>query len=196
MTSQAQTQVRGRFRDGGTDTIDTAPTWLAAENTNHSLDVTDGNAKFRLRYMLQENSAASGNETWTIRSQKNGAGGYLAVTTSTLGCRSADVSSSVDNAALTVQRLTAGTGSFIAGQYDETGATAAAVISASNHTEYEYGLELVAAEVVDGDFFDFRIYRTTTALSVYTVTLRITTIKTAASNIGMMTGSVMGPPYF
>src|ERR1043165_5688212 len=123
MTTQAQTQAHARFRSD-TSGVDATPTWLANEDTNYTADLTGGNLTLRVRFSVQENGTSSGSSNWTLRLSKNG-GAYSAVTTATTSVKSdSAASSSADETAVTVARLTAGTGSFINGLYDETGATA------------------------------------------------------------------------
>lgn len=178
MTSEAQTQAHARFRsDAGT--ADAAPTWYANEDTNYTADLSGGNLTLRVRFSVQENSVASTSTNWILRLSKNG-GAYGAVTTATSSVKSIDAGSSADETAITTRRLTAGSGSFINGLYDETGSTGALQITANNHTEFEYGIQLVAADVAHNDTLDFRVYRNTTAFTTYSVTPRITVSKPVA----------------
>lgn len=173
-----------RFRDGGTDTVDSTPTWLAGEDTNVNIDVSSGNIKLRLRFAVQETGGADDSAApYTIRSSIDA---YAAgLTTSSTGIRCADVSSSADNTAINTSRLT-GSGTFVTGQYDETGSSANITLLASRYTEVEFGLELVAADLTDGQIIDLRCYRSASPLDSYAVTPRITVSKNPAfgSHIG------------
>jgi hypothetical protein len=180
MTTQAQTQIHARFRSD-TGTVEASPTWFANEDTNYSLDVSAGNVFLRVRVSVQENSTGSSVTSWILRASKNG-GAYANITTSgTDIANDSGASSSSDEAATTTQRLTSGTGSYVAGLYDNNGAMGNISITANNFMEFEYGLVVKSAGVADGDTFDFRVYRSgSTAFSAYTVTPRITIIKASS----------------
>jgi len=167
----SRTQHAFRFRsDAGT--VDVAATWIANENTNVSWNTA---TNFRLRIMVRNvGTATTGNQTWAIQYQKNGAGGYQAITTTSSNIRAADAGSSVDNAALATQRLTTpASGTFVSGQYDETGTTGNVAITTGNYTELEYGLVIVDADVAYNDYFDFRLLAAGAALQSYLVTPRL-----------------------
>lgn len=164
-------QVHYRFRTD-TATVETAPTWGAAEDTAWSIFP----GTFRLRVEVQNTgSTQSANQTWSIYAQKNGAGGYTAVTTTrTDGIKAVDAGASADNDTLSTRRLTAASGTWQSGQYDETGATGTQRIYATSVTEFEFGLALDLAALNPNDYFDLRVYGGTSALNTYSVTPRIT----------------------
>jgi len=179
VTSSANYNQNGfRFRDDSTAAQGGTPAWLAAENTNVSIVSTTAQSKLiRLRVRVQNTTATAGtSDVWRIFASKNG-GTYTQVTTSTgatLGIQSADASSSADELSLTSALLTGGTGTFVSGRYDETGATTATLVGASSHVEHEFGLQ-IHSSVTGGDTIDLRVYRVTnTALNTYGVTPRIT----------------------
>jgi hypothetical protein len=74
----------------------------------------------------------------------------------------------------TTNRLGAGTGSFIAGKVSEDGEVNDLAITASDYTELLYAVKLKAANLVNNDTLDFRVYRNGTAVNTYPVTPRIT----------------------
>ena len=80
-----------------------------------------------------------------------------------------------------------GSDPFVAGSCDETDGACAQTgdIARYSETEHEWCLELVGADLVHGDYFDFRAYNTTTAYGTYTVTPRLTaaiTVQAGVSN--------------
>lgn len=179
MTTQSQTQIHARFRSD-TGAVDGTPTWLANEDTNANVDVSSGDVTLRVRFSIQENSASSTATNWVIRLSKNG-GSYTAVTTATTSVKSADAGSDADETTINTQRLTSGTGTFQNGLYDETGSAGTSFAILSNtFTEFEFGITVISADVANGDTLDFRVYRATAALNAYTVTPRLTVVKTAA----------------
>lgn len=181
-SSPTLNQVRFRVRiDGGNaDTV--VPTWAAAEDTSVSYRIED---TFRLRFTVNNTGAAAGAGPFILRVSKN-AGAYTAVTTSSgasLGAQSVDASISADEATLATAnfRLTAGTGTALAGKYDETGSATLSLTNAF-YSELEYGVILKATGAAVANTFDFRIYNSTTAFTTYTQTPRITA--TAAETTG------------
>jgi hypothetical protein len=178
----ALVQAKFRFRTDAS-AVDTAATWGAAENTNWNPSITPGD-KFRLRFTINSTgSTASASAAWNLRVSKNG-GAFTAITTTTrtLGVIAADASASADNTAITTNQLTAGSGTRVNGQYDETGGTGAFALGATSYMELEYGLQVVPGTVAIGDTLDFRVYNGTTALNTYTVTPRLTVA--SAQNTG------------
>ena len=158
-----------------------ACTWGAAQNVNYNPPV---NTPFRIRFIVQNTgSTTSGSVTWNLRYQKNGTGGYVQVPNTSSGNSvysvDATAGASSDNSALTHSLLTGGSGTFLTtGQYDDTGSTGSFAITATHYAEFEFGLEFNGTNCAVGDYFDFRIYDGTTALTAvgsggaYTVTPR------------------------
>jgi hypothetical protein len=150
-------QTHFRFRSD-TGTVDGTPTWIAGEDCNVNIDVSGGNTKFRLRFAVQEtNGVTSSSSTYGVYYSKMG-GAAAAVTTSTASLRAADVSSDASSTNVTVSRLS-GTGSFQGGEYDEDGTTDSITNTANQWVEIEWGLEIVAADVSDGDTIDISLRR-------------------------------------
>lgn len=158
-----------RFRTDS-DLVDNTPTWAAAEDVNYY----PGTSNFRLRFAI-DNTGTGNENVRNLLYSKNG-GTYTQVTTSTSNVKSADASSSVDNAALATAnfRLTAGAGSAVIGQYDESGTNTASTLITGGYSEYEFGLVLVPADLAPGDTLDFRMYATATPIAIYNQTPRIT----------------------
>jgi hypothetical protein len=183
-------QVRYRFRTDAA-AVDSTPTWAAAENTNYYPGLETA---FRLRFTVNNTGTAAGAGPHIIRLSKN-AGAYAAITTSsTAGVQSVNAGASADEATIATAnfRLTAGTGTALAGVYDETG-SATKSITNGFYTELEYGLIIKTANVTGGDVLDFRIYNSTTAYTTYTQTPRIMIPTAALANDVSSASSVSRP---
>ena len=167
-------QHRYRFRTDA-DAVNSAATWGAAESTAFSLAP---GVNFRLRFLIwNDGTATTGNQSWSIYWRKNATGSYAAVTTSSSNVRAVDAGSSADNDSLSTQRLTSpASGTFVNGQYDETGATGNVAITTGNFSEFEFGLQLQTADLAVNDYIDFQVYAGGVALQAYDVTPRITAL--------------------
>jgi len=99
-------------------------------------------------------------------------------------------SSNLTDGNATTNRLTGGSGSFVAGKISEDGEVNDLQLTAANYTELLYAITLDASELADGDTLDFRVYRNGSALDTYTVTPRITVSKSANQqrSYGMIIG--------
>lgn len=162
---------RFRFYADGTEAGASA---LAAQNTNIQVDVSAANGVAVLRAGLQETGAEAQNGAWLIEYSHNG-GAWTQLTTSTPYVRGYNSSSLTDDGA-TTSRLTGGTGTFDAGAISEDGTSASTSLGASRHTEALFPMEIVKADVNDGDRIDFRV-KHGAATAVFTVVPRITVVK-------------------
>lgn len=124
--SQAHFRIRN---DAGT--VDSTPTWLAAEDVN----ADPGIANFRLRIGIANWDAATASQAWQLYSSKNG-GVYAPVTIiSTNGIKSVDAGTSADETALLIQRLTTPTAPIgQATHFDPAAAGSNIVLSNRNDT--------------------------------------------------------------
>jgi hypothetical protein len=172
MTTAANLQITGYRPRSDTATVDTAPTWIVAQNTNWA---QNPGVNFRLRFLIQNTTTGTptGN-TVKIQVNRNG-GAFQDVTTSSTIAKAVDAGASPDGTSIATARL-GGTGTYVAGQYDETGATTTTVtIGASGNTEYEFGLVINAADVNRGDKLQFKVVQLTgstiTATTIPTVTV-------------------------
>ncbi len=143
-----------------------------AQNANFSAEV---DTEFALRFEIQEAGGASSSLPGLhLYAQKNLTGGYSRVQTSSTGLKITATSRFTD-AAATTDLLTAGTGTFVAGEGDENGAVGAITLGASGHTEVEFALTIASSEATIGDFWDLRVYKSDgSQLDTYTVTPRVT----------------------
>lgn len=153
---------------------------LAAENAALGCRATS-NVQLVLRYGIQESGAGSisgaTTDDYQLQVSKNG-GAYASVTTTSSNVK-AWASANLTDAGTTTQRLTAGTGAFVAGEISETGLVTDRQLTANNFTEMLYTIEIVAADVADGDRLDFRVLLNGAVFASYTVTPRIVTVKVA-----------------
>jgi hypothetical protein len=174
-TQPAFTQAAFGFYEDGTES---GSTTIAAQNTNITRDVTPGNSNLQLRLRIQETNAASGAATDDYRLQysKNGAA-FTNVTAATANVRG--FNSSLTEGAATTERLTGGTGAFLAGAVSEDGEAADHRITYSKYTEYLYTLTLMSADLANGNTLDFRVLRNG-AVMTYSVTPRINVAKPTA----------------
>ncbi len=144
----SQSAFRGR---SDTATVDTAPTWIAAQSVNFSWPV---GTTFRVRFLIQDTTTGTPTASMTVKLQANNNGGAFqdVTTASTIVKYSASASSSADQAAIATARL-GGTGTFANGVYDSasTTTTATVTIAASGNTEYEFGLTFDPTTVKRGD---------------------------------------------
>jgi hypothetical protein len=168
-TSFTQTDFRFRFDDGA----ENSATWKAAVNTNIPVDLSAGNVRLRLRLAIQETGTTPATFEANLAYDKNSAGAWTAVQAASSNVKAVDSSHLTDNEN-TTQQITAF--SFVAGRVDDvsglTGATDS--IPQNSGTEFEFMVELVAADLANGDTLDFRVYRHFVQIQAFTHTPRIT----------------------
>lgn len=164
-------QVGYRFRND--DGSESTATWKANQNTAWSPSIT-GDTPFRLRFELNETGAASGNVSAVVQYNINGVAWATAGTT-TNGVR-LEASSNITDGVATTGQLTAGSGTFRAGQVRETTTAAAATMSGSDHTEVEFCLALHYGFLNSGDVVTFRVLDSGGTIT-YTVTPTINVTK-------------------
>lgn len=142
--------------DDGTESGHTLDTELADRSSQL------GNVTFLIRIQVQETAGKADTWTFQLYADKNGGASFTAVTTTrTDGLRLAnDTQSRADNQA-TTERLTApGSGTWLAGLYDD-GQTEDGMGSSlslnGNYTELEFAIEIDTANASDGDYWDLRV---------------------------------------
>ncbi|KKL60344.1 hypothetical protein LCGC14_2206270, partial [marine sediment metagenome] len=141
---------------------------------------------FRIRFGLK--STVDGEtEGFIVRSQKNGAGGFTDVPNNDDPFRATGVDDQVElmcvpgsytDGAATTDLLNP-TAGFVAGNGNDDNTTAPIVFTVGDHTEIEFTFLARklsdTGHLIDGDFFEFRIYRDNgTPLDTYTVTPKVT----------------------
>ncbi len=144
-----------RFFGDGTES---GSAGLAAQGTNLGFDLS-ADFNFQLRVRLQESGGKAGASTddYRLQYRKNG-GTWTDVTTTSSNVKGFDSTHLTDGGA-TTNRLSGGSGSFVAGKISETGEVVDHQITASNHTEYLYSLTLIAADIALNDEIEFRVLR-------------------------------------
>lgn len=165
-----QTDFRFRVNSGNEATA----TWLAVINTNISIDV---DTSFRYRAVVAETAGATNPETVNLLLHFSlNSGAFILITGST-AIQFASFIGSSDGDATTQQ---VGSGSFVAGELDNTGAVANLDLQASE-TEMEYCLTIDSGQVANDDTIDLRVFNSGAVLDNYGNTGRATAIEAAAS---------------
>ena len=158
------------FRARNDDGTEATATWKAAQDTNWT---QRRGQLFRLRFRIQETAGAiAKSTTFDLWATRNGGTAFSVSPTSGF-CRAVD-SPNVTDGGATTKQLAGGAGAYEAGQMIEDGISVAQTISASNHTEHEFVVELYGS-TANGDVFDFRVrYGDGTLLEAYGIVPRAT----------------------
>lgn len=145
--------------DGG----EAASTQLAAEDTNATINVDGGDQPFQLRTRVDETDGGDGTtmDDYALEYEKNDSTTWVALSATDNGDGIRAVAAGLTNDAATTDRSSdpisnPGSGSFDAGEQSDDGIVDDMQLFGGNFTEHAYGVELVAANVADGDTFDFR----------------------------------------
>jgi hypothetical protein len=155
--AQANTVQRDVYAFGDDDGSESGHT-LDTENTNRTAQV--GDVTFLIRIGLEENGGKSDDPATALFAQKNGSGGFTEVTTSrTDGLKIANDTQSRSDDESTTERLTAGTGDFISGKYDDgqTQQGTTSITLVSDYTEMEYAIQLDSANATQDDYWELRV---------------------------------------
>lgn len=110
-----------------------------------------------LRYRVQETGSGDGATTddYGLEYSKNG-GGWTAVTASSSNVQAA--AGGLTDGGATTDRLSAGTGSFVAGEQEEVnGVVEDRQLTSDNYTNHVFSLTLVEADLASGDILAFRL---------------------------------------
>jgi hypothetical protein len=187
VTTASFTQVAFRVRND--DGNETTATWVAAQNTNATIQV---DSIFRARFRVSGNNTWSG-KTFNLRYSKN-AGAYTAVSTIT-PIRLIATANYVDGADSTTQ-LTGGSGTYLVDNNGmrQTGSFANTSGAATGIFDIEFCLQLDGTQVVAGDTYALRIYDGTTALTTYTATPTITAANTPRTVTGVGSAPYLATP--
>jgi hypothetical protein len=152
------------FRFRNDDGSQTTATWKATQGT--SITGVTTSERFRVRYEMQETAGGDTTSiTFSLEYMLNDSGTWVAVTTTSNVVRIVS-STGVSNGTATTNQLTLGTGTFLAGQVLTTANSAATSMTANNHTEYEWNLQLVAGTVSNNDVIALRCMTSTGARTV------------------------------
>jgi len=140
--------------DNGTETT---ATFKGAQGSNWTQDV---DTKFRIRFRIQETAGgAAANRIFQLQRNLAG-GGWVDVTGSSLVVQSVD-STTVADAATTTTQMTGGTGAYIgATAFDDVNGAAGGNsldMAASGHTEVEFCVQILSADVTNGQEIQFQV---------------------------------------
>jgi hypothetical protein len=116
-----------------------------------------------------------GTDTTTITARNIIVEAFTVVPPSVVGFNSANLT----DGGATTNLLGSGSGSFVAGKVSEDGLVDDHLLTASNYTEHLYSLTVESDAVGDGDTLDFRVLRNGAPIDTYTVTPRITIVKSS-----------------
>ena len=180
------------FRFGKDGASESTHDWFAAEDTNITLFT---GLKFLLRFTAQESGGTATVDTdFQFQYNLNGAG-WNDITTSSSVVKAIAVDAFTNGAACT-KRLS-GNGTFESSAAGCTtdgssGGTSCDIV-ASGNTETECGLQLVDADISDGDTIQFRITSPDYTIS-YDVTPTLTVEKTGISVSKAVAYSVLSQP--
>lgn len=165
-----QRAYRFRADDGN----EAGATWLANENTgliDVDLGVTDA---IRLRIGIQETAGGANNNVNFTLQYQIGTGAFQNVDSSTTEVIYR-TSAHVANQAATTDQLTTPTGTFAGGAFvSASGSPAVISFNGNDNGENEYSLQLIAADLNDGDTINFRLLGDGAVLNNYTVTPTLT----------------------
>ena len=188
--SFTQVTFRGRNDDGN----ETTATWKAVQGADWTQRV---DTNFRIRFLIQEGAACGKNNVvWRLQYNLASAGWVDCSATSSVVRASA--SANVGDGAATTTQLTGGTDTFVGGTsptggFDEGDCNAGGAsmdLTASDHCEPEFCVQLRSADVADGQTFQLRVTDAGTAIAAYTDTPTITVSDPVAVLTGTITASV------
>lgn len=148
--------ITNHFRFGSDGGTESTHHFLAAEDTNISLRTE---IPFLLRFNVQETGgSAAANVDNTFEYRKN-SGSWTAVTTTSSNVKAVAVTAFADAANCTQRLSGSGTFETSGSGCTEDGVSGGNVndIAASGCSETECGLQIVAADVSDGDTLEFRL---------------------------------------
>lgn len=170
----SQTFYRYRNDDGS----ETTATWKEAQNTNITADVSSSNFPLRLRLTTQETAGGSTNNAdITIQYQING-GAWTTIDAASAGVRLI-ASAFVATGTATTNQI-GGTGTFVPGEVISEAITGNISFAGNDHTENEWVMEVVAADLNDGETISFR-QLIDGATMTYSVTPTIVVSKSASA---------------
>ncbi len=188
------------YADDGSESGSSA---LGAQSTPLAIDISGGNLDRVLRVRIDETGSVSTSgattDDYQLQYSKNG-GSFVSINTGTSNVR-AFASANLTDGAASTQRLSSGSGSFVAGEVSEDGLVDDFQLTADNYTELVYAVRFVAADLAEGDSIVFRVllndqttnvtYSTTpTTIVGVRRALTVGTLALAGAMVGL---SFMGP---
>lgn len=164
-------QVQTAFRGRNDDVALNSATFTYNLNANWSQAVDQN---FRIRFGVSETNSRTSNTSRTLYAIRNGGTPFELTTASTI-CKLVTNTQSIADDATTSAVITSATG-FVAGRYDENN-TISTVSLNNTHTEYEYCIQIVGANVNNNDTIVFRVYSNDAPLDTYTNEPTVTVVK-------------------
>lgn len=170
--SAAIIQSAYRFYADGTETGSAA---LAAENTAYAWNSGTGDLNLGLRVKMQAYtsfSVGAATDDYVLQYEENASGTWIPISAGSKVV--AFNSTNLTEGAATTARLTAGTGSFVAGKVAEDGLVDDLQVTASNYTELLYSITLKSAVATTGTLRFRVLHNDSLTYSGSTVTPTIT----------------------
>lgn len=172
MTNPTYVQSAFRGRSGDTVALNDNTTWAANLNTNWSQNV---DTTFRVRIEVEETATANQFNTLAPQLQYNLNGaGWVNVTTTSSVVR-AVVSGQFNEGDATTNILASSARGFVASTGSEDGLAGSATLS-NQHTEAEFSIQLLSANVANNDSIQLRLSDAGAALNTYSQTPTVTAI--------------------
>jgi len=166
-------QVAFRYRNDDGD--EATATWIYSENGDGAIEA---DLVFRMRFEVENSGADSRSSTLNLYRRLN-AGSWTVIgpSTSVVACVDSPYISGFQNSQ---DRLTTSILAFVAGWVLENAAGRTQTIAASQHTEVEWVLKIIGADVNAGDTIELRVYLPSgVPIEAYTRIPSITVQKTA-----------------
>jgi hypothetical protein len=157
----------------GSDGTETGHGWLADEDTAYELPNGDLDSTFFLRVCVQENNGDNTNaNTYQLQRNIDGAGAGD-VTGASTGIR-ASASGNIADDAATSNRI-GGTGTFVAGRFDEAdgNTTTGITLSQTEHTELLYSITARSADLSGGEAIVFTLVSVEDIIDAHDVTITL-----------------------
>ena len=164
-------QFGHRFFEDGTET---GSTGKAADDQNANIsDTVDENIAIRIG-VQEVGGGTDGATTDDYQLQRSLNGGTWTDVTSSSSVVKGYTSANLTDAAATTQRMSAGSGTWIAGEISETdGLLTDFQLPKSRFTELLFAITTVAADITTGDAIDFRVLRNGAVLDAYNIVPRL-----------------------
>jgi len=167
MTTAYTNQIS--FRGRGDSVALNSTTFDYSLNTGWSQNVDE---PFRVRFEVQETNNKNANITGQLYYRRNGGSWTLVSATSSVV--KAVASSQFSNGASTTNILPSGLGTFAGGYGIWTGVSPSSVLLSNTHLEHEYSIQIVGADVNNGDTIELEI--DAGSLNAYTYVPSITAV--------------------
>lgn len=154
-----------RFYEDDGSPSESASTPIAAQDINVNRDAASTDNQLHLRYRVEEvgagDIAGETTDDYQLQFRMNGGGSWVNVDASSSFVQSDTASQLTDGDPSTnrgTDGISDGAGSFVAGEQEEgDGLITDHQLTANNFTEHVWALNLVSADLVTGNFIEFRV---------------------------------------